>query len=207
MSQGDGLSDSLPRPIRTSVLLEELGSADPADLHLEDVLRSFQHRAFGVLLLLVTLPIFLPIPVGIGALVGPLVTLVGLQMLAGFSAPWLPVRFRRHKVDPGSIQNFMRRFGNWVRRVERLCTPRWKLLQSAVGLRVAGAILALLGVAVALPIPLTNYPFGLVLVLFAFALVERDGLVLTVATAIGAAVIAAMWFLGDALVGWAAGLF
>ena len=47
--------------------------------------------------------------------------------------------------------------------------------------RVSGFLLMLVGVALALPIPFTNYPFGLLLLAFAVALIERDGIVLIVA--------------------------
>ena len=43
----------------------------------------------------------------------------------------------------------------------------------------------LLAIALALPLPLTNYPFGLVLLAFAFALIERDGALMLVAWGLG----------------------
>jgi hypothetical protein len=42
-----------------------------------------------------------------------------------------------------------------------------------------------LGGLLALPIPLTNDPFGLVLLVFAVALIERDGRTLAMAWALG----------------------
>jgi hypothetical protein len=39
----------------------------------------------------------------------------------------------------------------------------------------------LIGVALALPIPFTNYVFGILLVVYAVALIERDGITLLVA--------------------------
>ena len=43
----------------------------------------------------------------------------------------------------------------------------------------------MLGVALALPLPLTNYPFGLILLAFSFALIERDGRLMLLAWAAG----------------------
>ena len=53
-----------------------------------------------------------------------------------------------------------------------------------------GLLLAVLGGLLALPLPLTNYPFGLLLVLWAIALIERDGRLLALAWGLGVTEIA-----------------
>jgi hypothetical protein len=58
----------------------------------------------------------------------------------------------------------------WLRRLERVVRPR---LPQVLDHRLAGAftglLLLLLGVLLALPIPLTNYLFGGIILLFALA--------------------------------------
>jgi hypothetical protein len=58
----------------------------------------------------------------------------------------------------------------------------------------------LIGVALALPIPFTNYLFGLLLVLFAVALIERDGIALLIAWVASAAVAIVLLTLSHAAV-------
>ena len=53
-----------------------------------------------------------------------------------------------------------------------------------------GLLLVLLGLLLALPIPLTNYLFGAILLLFALAMLERDGALMLVAWACGATAVA-----------------
>jgi hypothetical protein len=48
-----------------------------------------------------------------------------------------------------------------------------------------GLLLLLLGVLLSLPIPLTNYLFGGIILLFALALLERDGALMLVAWGVG----------------------
>jgi hypothetical protein len=63
---------------------------------------------------------------------------------------------------------------------------------------ISGLLLVVLGGLLALPIPLTNYPFGLVLLVFAVALIERDGRTMALAWALGAAeVLAVVLFVDD----------
>ena len=61
-------------------------------------------------------------------------------------------------------------------------------------------VLLLLGVLLALPIPVTNYVFGFLLLLFAFALLERDGALLLVAWVAGGIAVVVFGFLSGNLV-------
>ena len=62
-----------------------------------------------------------------------------------------------------------------------------------------GLLLLVLGFLLALPIPLTNYPFGLVLVVYAVALIERDGHALALAWALGLLQIGLLALFSDGL--------
>ena len=72
--------------------------------------------------------------------------------------------------------------------LDRACRPRWPALIDHVGAHVVtGLLLVVLGLLLGLPIPLTNYPFGIILVVFAVALIERDGKAMALAWALGVA--------------------
>lgn len=177
------------------MLLRDLGRTDAdAEPHitLGDILQRFHTRAFGVLTLIMLLPAFLPVPIGVGAIAGPLVSLTGLQMLIGLSAPWLPRAMRQRNIQRATIARFSARMEGVLRRLERACRPRLVALTSHTAAHVfTGLQLVLLGVLLALPIPLTNYPFGLLLMLYAIALIEHDGVLLLIAWALGCATIVA----------------
>ena len=67
-------------------------------------------------------------------------------------------------------------------RLEHLIRPRLSsLLEQRGAAALTGLLLILLGVLLSLPIPLTNYLFGGLLLLFALALLERDGALMLVA--------------------------
>jgi hypothetical protein len=178
-------------PPKTSELLAAL--ADPTlseHFDLEELLAGFHQRAFGVFLLAVVLPVLLPIPFGIGALCGPLVCLVGLQLAVRLNKPWMPRRLRQRPLARATLRTFLRRMAPWLRRLERLSRPRIDVLfTGATGNLVTGLLLLVLGAMLALPIPLTNYPFGLLILGFALALIERDGALLLLLWGIALALI------------------
>jgi hypothetical protein len=157
-------------------LLDGFAHGDPDELlPLGRLLAGLDRRAFGMLLFIATLPAFIPVPVG-GAVSGPLVMLIGAQLLVGMHRPWLPGFIARRGPHRRALATFDRRLSPWLRRIEALLRPRLlQLLDARAATMLTGLVLFLLGLLLSLPIPLTNYLFGALLLVFALALLELDG--------------------------------
>jgi hypothetical protein len=190
-----------PDHTRTTELLHRaLDTHAGDDITLGDVLEPLGERAFGFLILILALPNFIPVPIGVGGVMGVLVVLVGLQMLLGFEQPWIPRSLRRRGVKRESLERFVKRMTPVLSWLERVCRPRWEALTRYPAHRVSGLLLVLIGVALALPIPFTNFAFGFLLVAYAVALLERDGIALVVAWIASAAVAVVLLTLSHAAV-------
>lgn len=162
-----------------------LGEPDEV-LSLRELLAGLDRSAFGMLLFVATLPAFIPIPIG-GAISGPLVVLIGAQLIFGMHRPWLPDFIARRGPHRRAMIAFDRRISPWLARLERLVRPRMPgMLDHRAALLLTGLLLVLLGLLLSLPIPLTNYLFAGLLLLFALALIERDGALMLVAWVAGA---------------------
>ncbi len=198
-----------PSHTSTAVLLEGFSNGDPDDvLRLGDLLKDFGPAAFGMLLFLGVLPAFIPVPGVGGAVGGPLVILVGAQLLLGMRKLWLPRFMARRGPHRGTLVRFRQRMAPWLRRLEKLVRPRLPaVLDHRLAVCFTGLLLVLLGLLLALPIPFTNYAFGFLLLLFALALLERDGALMLVAWALGIAAIVVFGFLSGNLANLAANLF
>ena len=179
----------------TRELFEALATGDAGDqLRLEDILAGLSRQVFGMLLLVSTLPAFIPIPGVGGAIGGPLTMLVGLRRL------WLPRVVARRGPRRASVQAFLRMFGPWLGRLERVVRPRLTaVIEHRAASMFTGLLLVLLGLLLALPIPFTNYPFGLLLLVYAFALLERDGALMLACWGVGIVVIVVFGVLSGAL--------
>lgn len=186
----------------TVALLDGFANGDPDDvLRLGDLLKDFGPAAFGMLLFLGVLPAFIPVPGVGGAVGGPLVILVGVQLLLGMRKLWLPGFLARRGPHRSAMMRFRQRMAPWLRRLEKLVRPRMTaFLDNRIALSFTGLLLVLLGVLLALPIPFTNYVFGFLLLLFAFALLERDGALLLVAWVAGGIAVVVFGFLSGNLV-------
>lgn len=170
----------------TRALLEQLANGPGSHLPLGELLDACSERAFGLFLLIAVLPAFLPLPAGAGAVSGPLVMLAGLQIALLAEHPWLPRWLQARPVARESIDRFRRRLARPLGWLERYSRPRAEvLIDHPLAHIFGGSLLLVLGLLLALPMPLTNYPFGLLLVVWAIALIERDGRLLAIVWVFG----------------------
>ncbi len=217
MSTPDPGTPDPPRPRRpreagTRAILDALLDGDHQQtLTSSDLLSGLGRRAFGMLLLVAALPAFIPIPIG-GALSGPLIVLIAAQLLIGLRRPWLPAFLARRGPKRQTLARFERIVDPWLGRLEHLVRPRLTaLLDHRLATAFTGLQLLLLGVLLSLPIPFTNYLLGALIVLFALALLERDGALMLVAWGLGIASLVTTGALSSGLISaltpWLARIF
>ena len=189
----------------TRAILDSFAEGDPNELlTLDTLLGGLGRRAFGMLAFICVLPAFIPIPIG-GAISGPLLIMIGLQLCIGLREPWLPQFLARRGVHRHALAKFEKRLSPALSRLEKVVRPRlaWMLDSRVAGI-VTGLLLIVLGFLLSLPIPLTNYLFGALLLLFALALLERDGALMAVAWAAGGACVAVFGLLSGKFAAMAA---
>lgn len=168
---------AVPRNEGIRQLLAMASQGDPEQhLQLKQVLGGLAQGAFGMFLLLAILPAFIPLPGVAGALSGPLVMLIGAQMLIGLRSPWLPGWIARHGPRRRTLLRFVSKLQRPLAWLDSVLKPHLAAIIEPLPARMfTGLQLIVLGLLLSLPIPFTNYLFGLQLMLFALALLERDG--------------------------------
>ncbi|GAB6195707.1 exopolysaccharide biosynthesis protein [Lysobacter xanthus] len=164
-------------------LLDALAEGDPDEVQpLAGLFRGLGDSAFGMLLLAAAGPAFIPVPGLAGGLSGPLVMLVGVQLLVRMPQPWLPAAIGRRGPKRRTLAKLRDRISPWLGRLERVVRPRaGVLLDHPVAEVFTGLLVLLVGAMLTLPIPFTNYLFGVLVLLFALAFLERDGLLMAAA--------------------------
>lgn len=168
-------------------VLNSMIEGDPAErVQVRDMISDLGRGTFGVPLFLAALPAFIPIPGLAGALSGPLTIMVGLQLLLLLRKPWLPGFLANRGPKRESVLGAERKLTPWLKRLEKLVRPRkqW-IVDHPLAVVFTGLQIVLLGVLLSLPIPGTNYLFALILMVYALALLEGDGLLMLGAWAMG----------------------
>ena len=164
---------------RISAVLDELMAvhADAPQISVGEIVDHLKDRAFGLLLLVFALPNVVPVGIpGVSTVLGVPLILLAFQLLIGRPMPWFPRWVRRRCLSRPKLAAALGHARPHIRRMERLLRPRLLLLTGPLGERLLALIALALAIILALPIPFGNWPPALAIVLFALALLERDGL-------------------------------
>lgn len=180
-----------------SVLQRVDAEAEADGMTVAQIVDHFDERAFGILILLFSLPCLVPGLPGAQIIAIPIFLLTA-QLFIDRPEPWLPRWFMRVRVKKAWIEGIAGFADKRLRWSERLARPRLTFLAQGAGERITALIMALASVTIMLPI--TNTVPSTALVLMCVGLIQRDGLF-----TLGGAAIAAAWL--SLLAALVAGLF
>lgn len=147
-----------------------------AQPQLADIFAALGPRSFGIVLVLFGLPNLLPVP-GLPMVCGVVIGVVAFQMLRGDEALSLPGWLARRRLKREDFARVIHRARPTLRAIEKVMRPRMTMLTAPLGQRVIGGVLLALAIALMAPIPFFGgIPPGIAVILFGFALAERDGI-------------------------------
>jgi len=144
-------------------------------------------RSFAALLLFFGAINMIPLPPGASTFLGAPMILIAGQMAWGSRRVWMPRRVRETSIGAQQFKTAVAWMAARLERLEKIIRPRYWPFRRRVGERVVGVIALILAIVVTLPIPLGNWLPAFSITMLSLALSERDGLLLAVGTAVGAA--------------------
>ena len=169
-------------------------------MSLGDLVKAFDERAFGALILIFAAPNLIPLPPGSSSVFGAPLIFITAQLMIGRQRVWLPRRLMRVRLGGERLRYLIDRILPWVLKSERLLKPRGTLFSSPVGERLAGGAGFFLSIVLFLPIPFANMAPALALCLFALGLIEQDGVAMSGGWLVTAATMAILVLVANALV-------
>jgi hypothetical protein len=169
------LSAAEKRRIRLSAVLQRIAHEPAERIEVAQLLDTFGERAFGALLFILAVPNMLLLPPGASALFGLPLILISVQLAWGRKSVWLPQAIKRRSLQRSLFRRIVNSTRPFLRRAERLLSPRLVFMFGAFGTRLIGFGCVVLAILIALPIPLANFLSGLSIAAFALALIQRDG--------------------------------
>ncbi len=144
-----------------------------------DILELAGERTFGFFLVLLALPSALPVPApGYSIPFGIAIFLLAVQLMAGRVEPWFPKWFRDRSLPLAQAQSIIKAANPWLKRLESFSRPRYAFLcTSRAGRIVLGMAIALMGLSMMIPLPLTNTLPAIGVFVIGFSLIEDDGFI------------------------------
>jgi hypothetical protein len=162
-------------------------------ISLGEIVDGLGRTGLGMTLLLLSLPALIPIPGPFGLVFGSIVALVSLQLMLGARRLMLPEFVRARALPAEAVRSMVDRGVPLLQRAEGYLRPRRLLpLTGRTGRMALGIPVLLMGVAVALPVPLGNVPPVASLIAISLGLMMRDGIAVLVGLAL--AVFSVFWF-------------
>lgn len=160
----------------------------------ENCLDELGESSIALALLLFTLLSSLPlfgIP-GFTTVTGIPIILLGGQLLFGAEHLWLPQRINRHPLHSPKLWHWLEKILPVLQKIEHYIKPRFLKLSENPSRRLLGAAFVVMGILLALPIPLINFPAGFSMFVLALGLVERDGFIIIAGLSMIGLLLAAM---------------
>ena len=177
----DDASHDLARLLRR--LADDGGEAG---LTLHQIRDRLDERAYGLLILILSIPCLVPGLYGVPQAVGLIIILIAAQLLIGREEPWLP-RWVLNLRAKGKWLQAMAEFAEtrlgWI---DRLSRPRLLMFATGAGERLAAVFMILATLTIVLP--MTNTIPSIALALLSVGLIQRDGLFV-----LGGAAVATGW--------------
>lgn len=184
-------SRPLPLSQRLAQIIAETGAER---LSFTDLAARLHSRAWGGLLFIFAAINTIPLPPGTNVFFAIPLVIVAAQMAFGRVSPWFPARIDRRGVTRDELQRLIDKIGWLEARIERIFKPRLARLTGPTATRLISIACLILALAAAIPIPAVHVAPAGTIVLFALALIYRDG-VLVIAACIAAVLALILEFL------------
>jgi len=152
------------------------------ELTYQRILHVLGERAFGVVLIFFALPSALPfsaIP-GVSVVFSVPIMLFACQMIFARKTLWLPKIIAERTIHKNTISRVIHTTVPLLIRIEYFLKPRWSFMTCRFMEIINGSIIFCLAILLMLPIPLSNFIFAALLIIFSLGLIEKDGLFLVV---------------------------
>lgn len=159
-----------------SEILEALGQSPGDRLEVAEMIDAFGDRALGAMIVMFAMLGLLPWPPGVQAVFGLPLTILAVEVTLQRKSVWMPRWLMRLSVRRTSYAKGLAHVLPLVRRVERLSKPRLKALTGPAARVVIGLACLFLAIIFILPIPFAAVLPAGAIVVFGFALTQRDGL-------------------------------
>lgn len=165
-----------------SQVIEDVGVSTDPKLYLGELINAFGERGFGAILVFMGLiSIVIGAVPGTTTLLGLPILLISLQLIIRHDQLWMPRWVLRSSIDRAAYRTSIVRVLKPLRMIERLARPRLSIMTSEVSEVLIGLACTVLCLILMLPIPGGNFVPSLVIAVFGFGLMQRDGVMILAA--------------------------
>ncbi len=173
----------------TSELFENLANNHARDkISIGEIKSAMHERGFGVLFIIFSLPLLIPIPVptGLGTAMSLPIFFFAYQLTVNVDSPWLPKWILRKELSISMFRKVVSKALPILRFVEKLLKERLPGISNSRRYEIfTGIFILLLNIPIMLPFPLSNTLPAAAIIVIAFGMIEKDGLMMLLGKLLG----------------------
>lgn len=171
--------------ITTQVIEDVVNKASSDRIPIRDLVEAMESIGFGLAMMIFSFGIIIPLPPPFPSIISIPLVIFSMQMVAGYTSPKLPKRFAKISVKRSVLAMLVQKSSPYIRKVERILRPRLSFMTTARAERVVGFFTLAFSSFILLPMPLSNFIPGLGILIIAFGLLGKDGLVVIIGILVG----------------------
>lgn len=188
----------------TSSILKSLAEREEDRLAFGDVVKAAGSRAHGLGLVLFALPETIPLPVpSVSVFLAVPIMLIAAHLIAFGEGPGLPQVVLRQTIPTSVIKKVSAYLGPVLAWLEHLTRSRLRIVVKRE--RALGVVCLALGLVLGAPIPFGNLIPATAIVLIAFGMVQRDGVLILIGIALALTLGVGLYFAADKIVAMVGG--
>jgi hypothetical protein len=159
-------------------------------------------RGVGLLLLVCSLPLCVPNIPGISTLFGILLIAPSLQIMTRSRSVWMPEFARKWQLKGENLRAVLRACSKLLRRFEVVAKPRIEPLTRWPVTGFIGLQTLVMALVLLIPMPGANVIPGIAVALTGLALLQRDGVLMVLSTAVALVALAWVYLGGRYVIGF-----
>nr|WP_206759917.1 exopolysaccharide biosynthesis protein [Wolbachia endosymbiont of Kradibia gibbosae] len=167
-------SDKLASDILKEVA--DTNNNDSDKVTLFDIKTALHERGFGILIIIFSLPLSVPIPVppGYTTILSIPLILFSLQLLFGFDSPWMP-QLERRSFQRSTLTLVVEKTSPVLEKIEKFMKPRLSFIFYGPGEKILAFMMLLCAIIIALPLPFTHFLPAIGTTLISLSIMSKDG--------------------------------
>jgi len=167
-----------------SDILKEVADTNNNDndkVTLFDIKTALHERGFGILMIIFSLPLSVPIPVppGYTTILSIPLILFSLQLLFGFDSPWIPNWLERKSFQRSTLALVVEKTSPTLKKIEKFMKPRMSFIFLGPGEKILAFMMLLCAIIIALPLPFTHFLPAIGITLISLGIMGKDGFLST----------------------------
>lgn len=187
----------MPGPKTPSQVIRDTIGKKEYILTVEDLINAFSSQSFGLMFIVMALPLTIPLPPGIGFIPAALLCVWAFQRTLGGSLLWLPKAIGKRKISQALVRKIETKTLPLCEKLERfLPNSNQATMLNELEIRLASVVVVFMSMLIMLPTPFLNTIPAVIIIIMGLTILNSNRKLLWINMSFG---LLALGFIGSTL--------